>query len=91
MVGHEKHSTMFDMTVVRKLLNDAKMEPVVLDLGSLGAISPKTTALYASPTLLIPLDSVLGSVRLAAPSGADVMTVGYPKLRSLPNTLCPSC
>ena len=72
MVGHEKHSTMFDMTVVRKLLNDAKMEPVVLDLGSLGAISPKTTALYASPTLLIPLDSVLGSVRLAAPSGADV-------------------
>ena len=73
MLGHELHSNTFDIKVVKDFVNEHNMQPVVVDQGTFGAISPKTTVFYASPNLLPHLEAVIGAAQLEAPTGADVV------------------
>ena len=76
IVGQETHSPLFDMDHFIDLKRELALEPVYVDQGSIGAEAPKTTAIYGTPNIIEHLDTLLGALPLAAPSGG-ARTVGF--------------
>lgn len=76
IVGQEMHSSVFEMTLFTELAAELNMRPVYVDQGSAGATSPKTTAIWCTPSLATHLDPLLGALPLATPPG-DARTVGF--------------
>ena len=76
IVGQEMHSSVFEMTLFTELAAELNMRPVYVDQGSAGATSPKTTAIWCTPSLATHLDPLLGALPLAPPPG-DARTVGF--------------
>jgi hypothetical protein len=73
MPGHERHVSVFQLASMMKLIQEARLEAVIVDQGSFGAITPKTTAIYCSKRLLVHLERLIGTADIASPSGADVV------------------
>ena len=76
IVGYEAHLSMFEMDFFIELENELQLKPVYVDQGTMGADSPKTTAIYCTPNILEHFDTLLGALPLATPAG-DARSVGF--------------
>ena len=76
IVGQETHVSLFDMDLFVQLEHELTLKPIYVDQGAAGGDAPKTTAIYGTPNIIEHLDTLLGALPLATPSG-EARTVGF--------------